>query len=329
MSVAERRFDSVLAPGIGRYLTHKRALARRFHSEEAELRLLDRFLVARSVKTLAEITPRILEDFLASRPRHRPQSYNHLLGVVRGLFNWLVIQGDMDASPLQAKPRRQTSAMTPFLFDRALARRLLDAAEKLPDRPRGPLRGPTYQLAFALMYGLGLRVGEVARLACGDVDFERRVLFIRQTKFSKDRLVPFGPRMEVALRGFIEARGKRHGLLCPEAPLFSFDGRHPPNPYTFTQTFLHLARQLDLVGAAGVASPCAHHLRHSFAVGTLLRWYRQGIDPNERLHRLSTFLGHVDPESTAVYLTISDELRQEASRRFERFAAPILVEDAP
>ena len=331
MSTGELGFNSALAAEIRRYLTHKRALARRFHSEERELRLLDRFLVARSVKTIAEITPRILEDFLASRPRHRPRSYNHLLGVVRGLFNWLVIQGTLEVSPLRAKPRRATSGMTPFLFDQALARRLLDAAEKLPDRPRGPLRGPTYRLAFALMYGLGLRVGEVARLARGDVDFERGVLIIRQTKFSKDRLVPFGPRMGLALQAFIEVRDRRHGPLLQEAeaPLFSFDGRHPPHPYTFSQTFHHLATQLELVGAPGVAPPCVHHLRHSFAVGTLLRWYRQGIDPNERLQRLSTFLGHVDPQSTAVYLTITDELRQEASRRFERFAASTLGEVAP
>lgn len=328
MSAGENgfRFRSVLASEIRRYLTHKRALARRFHSEEMELRLLDRFLVQRIVRTPARITPRILEDFLASRPRHRPRSYNHLLGAVRGLFNWLVIQGTLEVSPLRVRPRRVTSERTPFLFDPALARRLLDAAEKLPDRPRGPLRGPTYRLGFALMYGLGLRVGEVARLARGDVDFERRTLFIRQTKFSKDRLVPFGPRMHAALEDFIELRAKRHGPLLRETPLFSFDGRRPPHPCTFSQTFHRLAAQLELVGAPGVAPPCVHHLRHSFAVGTLLRWYRQGVDPNDRLQRLSTFLGHVDPQSTAVYLTITDELRQEASRRFERFAAPALEE---
>ena len=72
--------------------------------------------------------------------------------------------------------------------------------------------------------------------------------------------------------------------------------------------------------------PRAHHLRHSFAVGTLLRWYREGINPAERLLHLSTFLGHVDPSSTAVYLTITAELLQEASDRFARFAAPLLKE---
>jgi integrase len=62
------------------------------------------------------------------------------------------------------------------------------------------------------------------------------------------------------------------------------------------------------------------HFRHAFAVGTLVRWYREGIDPNCRLINLSTFLGHVDPSSTAVYLTITEELLREADRRFRAFA---------
>ena len=70
----------------------------------------------------------------------------------------------------------------------------------------------------------------------------------------------------------------------------------------------------------GVRPPTLHSLRHSFAVGCLLHWYREGLDPAARLHRLSTFMGHVDPSSTAVYLTITPALLEEANRRFERFA---------
>ena len=69
-----------------------------------------------------------------------------------------------------------------------------------------------------------------------------------------------------------------------------------------------------------MATPRLHDLRHSFAVGTLLRWYRAGIDPNQRLLHLATFLGHVDPTSTAVYITMTDALLDEASARFRRFA---------
>ena len=70
----------------------------------------------------------------------------------------------------------------------------------------------------------------------------------------------------------------------------------------------------------GVAPPHLHCLRHSFAVGCLLRWYREGLDPSTRLYQLSTFMGHVDPASTAIYLTITPQLLAEANRRFE--AAP-------
>ena len=74
----------------------------------------------------------------------------------------------------------------------------------------------------------------------------------------------------------------------------------------------------------GVAVPRLHCLRHSFAVGTLLRWYREGIEPEDRLLHLSTFMGHTQPSSTAVYLTITADLLKEANQRFERFAAPLL-----
>ena len=57
-----------------------------------------------------------------------------------------------------------------------------------------------------------------------------------------------------------------------------------------------------------------------FAVGTLLRWYRKGVDPNQRLIHLATFLGHCDPSSTAVYLTVTEELLHQADERFHAFA---------
>ena len=44
-----------------------------------------------------------------------------------------------------------------------------------------------------------------------------------------------------------------------------------------------------------------------------LRWYQTGIKPAQRLFHLSTFLGHVNPSSTAIYLTITEDLLKEAA----------------
>ena len=48
-----------------------------------------------------------------------------------------------------------------------------------------------------------------------------------------------------------------------------------------------------------------------------------------RLHQLSTFMGHVDPTSTAVYLQITPALLAEANRRFEAFAQPAWAQALP
>jgi integrase len=318
-------FRSPLAEGIARFLAYKRALGRRFENEERQLRLFDRFLVQHALTSLEQITPDLVAEFLATRQRPRPRSYNQMLGVLRRLFDWLVTQEILPQSPLRARPRRMTAQPMPYLFDATQARRLLDLAGRLPDHSRGRLRGPTYRAIFALLYGLGLRVGEVSRLRYADVDLARNVLVVRDSKFGKSRLVPFGPRMAALLGQYLELRGGRV-IPTPETPLFSFTGRGGVHPGTISQTFHQLVPKLGLVVPAGVAPPRAHGLRHAFAVGTLLRWYRAGVNPAGRLFHLATFLGHVNPSSTAVYLTITPELLEEASRRFERLAAPARAE---
>jgi len=85
---------------------------------------------------------------------------------------------------------------------------------------------------------------------------------------------------------------------------------------------------LDFTVPEGVSPPRMHDLRHSFAVGCLLRWYRDGLNPSTRLHHLATFLGHVDPASTAVYLTVTPGLLDEANQRFEAFTEPAWREAA-
>ena len=268
----------------------------------------------------------MVEAFIANRRRSTARSYNNLLGIIRRLFEWLMIHELIAESPVRLRPRRDRTDRVPFIFDLALARQLLAAAGRLPDKPRGPARGPTYRMALALLYGLGLRIGEVSRLLVGDIDWERRVLLIRDSKFGKSRLIPFGPRLAAALREYLPVRGRHWGSGSGQEPLFTFDGRHPVSPNSIRNTFHEkLIPQLRLNVPPGVAPPRIHDLRHSFAVGVLLRWYRTGVDASARLHYLSTFLGHVNPAATAVYLTISADLLQEANRRFQRFAPPRAV----
>ena len=326
MKTQHTGFHSLLAGRIEQFIAYKRALGRRYDVEEKTLRLFDRYLASTAATCLDQVTPVLIEAFLASRPRERPRSYNHLLCTIRRLFDWLVGQGTLDRSPVRSSPRRHTSQRIPFIFDRHTAARLLEVARSLPDNPRAPMRGTTYHAVFAILYGLGLRVGEVCRLHLDDVDMNRQLLVIRKTKFYKSRLVPFGPRIAALLREYRQAKLRRTEATSPDAPVFSFTTRGAINPCTVSQVFHGLVPRLALRIPAGCSPPRLHDLRHSFAVGTLLRWYRSGEDPGAGLLRLATFLGHVDPTSTAVYLTMTTALLQEANRRFEAFAEPGLAE---
>lgn len=311
---------SALAQPIADFLHYKQALNKKYQTETLALRLFDRYLFEQGITGWQAVTSSVIAAFMASRSRHRPRSYNHLLGVLRRFFDWAVLQRWINQNPVVQRSKHETGKRLPYLFDLTTARRLLAVASNLPDTPKGPQRALVYETVFALLYGLGLRVGEVARLTVGDVDFTRNILCIRETKFSKNRWVPFGPNMANRLRRYCD---QRYGVkIEAEMPLFSFtQGRHI-HPCTISQTFHKLVPQLELQLPPGVAPPRVHDLRHSFAVGTLLRWYREGVDPNRRLIHLATFLGHVDPNSTAVYLTITDELLREAAQRFHAFAQP-------
>ena len=314
-------FKSPLANGIRAFLTYKRSLGRKYLTEEKNLRLLDRYLVENKITHINDVTPGILDSFLASRPRKRSRSYNDLVGILKRFFNWLVVQEIIKSSPLKALRKRVTDNQIPYIFDTKQVRQLSDIASRFVDSSSAPMRGATYQMIFALLYGLGLRVGEVSRLQRKDIDFNRDLLIIRNTKFSKSRLVPFGPRMSARLHNYIQQREKRFGKFEPENPVFSFRNNRAIRPATISQAFHYfILPMLDINVPPGVRPPCLHDLRHYFAVRTLLSWYRAGINPSSRLFHLSTFLGHVSPDSTAVYLTITDELFAEANKIFEHYA---------
>lgn len=328
MRPGHRPYQSSAADAMRTFLLYHRALGKRFDTEDRALSLFDRYLVEQKIPALSDITPSVVNDFVRSRSRPVAKSHNHLVGVLRRWFDWLVAQGRLGKSPLQLKPRPATGVRPPFLFDHSQAQRLIEAAAQLPDNNRGRHRAVQYPVMFALLYGLGLRVGEVARLCLRDIDWDRRVLTIRETKFLKSRLIPVGPKMHARLKEYLERREQLVGHMEPPDPLFSFsDGKtRAVHPVTISLTFHQLWPKLKLDVPPGVAPPRLHCLRHSFAVGTLLRWYRQGIDPKARLLQLCTFMGHSHPSSTAVYLTITSELLQEANIRFQRFASPLLKE---
>ena len=306
------------------FLKYKRQLRKSYLTEAFDLRLFDRYLCQLEITEKQLVTNRVVEAFLNSRQRKTSRSFNGLLGTLRRFFSWLVLQETIAQSPVSVQPKRRGIARRPFILSCAQVEQLLNAATNLRTTKHAPRRGHTYRMIFALLYTLGLRVSEVTNLKVKDVDFERHLLIIRETKFLKSRLVPFGPNLAQRLVTYIAfccANGR-----TPEQPLFSFDPKrnHPIARGSIGNTFRRLLPYLNLQLRPGENPPRLHDLRHSMAVGTLLRWYQEGKDPSNLLLHLSTFLGHSDISSTSVYLEMTEELLHAAGQRFEKFASPLI-----
>jgi integrase len=91
----------------------------------------------------------------------------------------------------------------------------------------------------------------------------------------------------------------------------------PLTVWSVQRTFVRLSQQIGLRGAADRFGPRLHDLRHSFAVRTLLHWYRTGVDVERRMPTLSAYLGHVHVNDTFWYLSATPELLREVTRRLD------------
>jgi integrase len=203
--------------------------------------------------------------------------------------------------------------MQPYLYTDEELAHLIGAARKLPS-PLG-LRAATYATLFGLLAVTGMRVSEPVGLDRDDVDLNWGILTIRRTKFGKSRIIPLHASTREALRQYANLRDR----VFPGTRSF-FVAEHGGrlNANIVQRTFVRLSRQIGLRGPTDSHGPRLHDLRHRFAVETLIRWYREGVDVERHLPELSTYLGHVHVADTYWYITAVPELLRLATLRLER-----------
>jgi site-specific recombinase XerD len=176
---------------------------------------------------------------------------------------------------------------------------------------------------FLLLYGTGMRIGEALSLTLQDVDLKNRVLMVRDSKFLKTRLVRIGPRLTTVLTDYLSDRCQLP-LLAGEASAFLATRTGIRLDYKRVSKLFCRIRQSAEIRREAIAryQPRIHDIRHSAAVHRVSAVSRAGADVQQLLPQLATYLGHVDVASTQRYLTMTAELLNEASLRFERYAQP-------
>jgi integrase/recombinase XerC len=282
---ALRRFDL--------HLRAERGLSR--HTARAYLSDLRQL-----AESFAEAPPAALDAsevrrFLAARHAHEaPASLARKLAAIRAFFRFLVREGVRAADPTTGMP----APRTPKRLPRPLG---VDDCELL----MAPAPEPGVASALAalrdhalaeLLYGAGLRVGELVALDVRDVDLaqgEVRVL----GKGGKERVVPLPVAARNALAAWLERR-RRPGVLGE--PLFvALRARRGEAPRRLDARDVRrrLARRALAAGLADRVHP--HRLRHSYATHLL--------DMGADLRAIQELLGHASLSTTQKYTAVSAE----------------------
>ncbi len=305
---------------VAAYLANRRALGRAYDNDEYSLNRLRRFL--------AESNATDLTDPLFNRWRatfYRASNRTRIMRE-RAIYKFCRYRRRSEPECFLPDPNsftRPKPLPLPRIIEREQVVQLLNHVSALMPTSRDPLRPATLRLAILLLYTTGLRRGELVRLPLADVDAQRGVLFIRDSKFHKSRWVPVSASVRAELRHYMDAR-RRAGVDCrPKTPLICHARGSAYTGEGFGRT---LAELLDAIGIRdrNGRRPRVQDFRHSFAVAALLRWYEDGADVQVNLPKLALYMGHVSIVSTAYYLRWMPAVVARAGERFGRSFGQVL-----
>ncbi len=149
------------------------------------------------------------------------------------------------------------------------------------------IRNPKHRLMISMLFGSGLRIGELVRIRVRDLDFPSLTVRIVNAKQNKDRITIFSESLADELRALAQGREGKEFLFLTMSD----------KPYTRRTVQAIFARAFKESGIQKKAS--CHTLRHSFAT-TLLS---NGID----IRSIKDLLGHKSVKTTMIYLHVTEK----------------------
>lgn len=247
----------------------------------------DYLTLGRDQLDLKRVDHLAVRSYLAhlSRRKLARASVARHLSAMRTFFKFLVREGAVDANPARtvATPKREKHLPAVLqTSDIALLLEQPDASTTLGTRDIAWLE---------LLYASGLRISELVGIDLDDIEPRTRLVKVRG-KGSKERIVPFGTKAEVALRAYLAVRGELIRDIEEQAVFVNYRGERITTR-SIRRLFEGYVRDAAL--RAGV-SP--HTLRHSFATHLL----NAGAD----LRGIQELLGHASLSTTQKYTHLND-----------------------
>lgn len=313
-------FNSTLANEMTMYIDLRIATFSEptVNNDKRTLRQLDQYLVQIEFQGKS-----LTEDVLSAWVKNlcgKSKTINEKLGVVRNFGKYLNTLGYFSFLPA---PLNIKSNYIPYIFsDEEIAIIFYYADNMIPISPKSC--SPYFQLkipmALRIFYSCGTRLQETIELRRKDIDFKNRTIFLKKTKFSKQRIIPIHNTLAIILEHYCLALG-----IMNQPDAFLFPGKKVGTHYTSRQLAHWFA---EILKSAGIdqheknpheRGACLHCFRHLFVLKSLQQLEAAGhsVDINDLL--LPTYLGHKCLLDTDKYMRFSGVQVPESLDVFESF----------
>ena len=310
--MSKLEFRSSLAGRLAEFVAEKRAVGYRYVTEANRLEVFDRYLIAAG-HTGTELPRAAVQGWCAKRQHESWKNHRARVCVVRQFARFLLRQGCYAYVPDSRVGPVCGNNFKPWIFTHRQIKDVLAAVDAVHYDCRAPRRHLVIRELFRVLYGCGLRCGEVVRLTVGDVDLNEGVLTIREGKFRQDRLVP----MAVALADRLRVYSRTLDAPSPDSTFFPGRDGGAYSHQRIYDMFRRVLRSAGIShGGVGVG-PRLHDLRATFAVHRVEAWLREGADLGAKLPILSAYMGHLSLAGTQRYLRLTQAIFPNLASLFE------------
>jgi integrase len=301
---------------VQNYLSYRRSLGYQLHIEGQELLKFGSYVDSK--KHRGPLTEDIAIEWAKSSKKASRFTWARRLEIVRCFAKYCCITESDTQIPGKGIFGKAHRRNVPYIFTKHEILQILDSTKYLV--PEGGLRPISFSYLFSLLYVTGLRTSEALNLLPQDVDLIQGILWVRDTKFHKSRLVPLHKSTIQALANYCQLRSK----YVPQSKLRSFfiiDDGKPITLRAVEYAFIKIRRLLGWDVKFKNKMPRVYDLRHTFVCNRLLSWYEQGVDVQNVIPYLSTYIGHVKVSDTYWYISAIPQLMEIVSDRFNDYSS--------
>jgi integrase/recombinase XerD len=309
---------STLTQRLDDYLAVRRSLG---YDLSSSARVLRGFAAFADRHDTDHITVDLFLRWKAAFGKANNDTWSARLGMVRVFARWLQGHDPRTEVPPAGLIAGKLRRGRPYIYSDNEIAAIVTRAGDL--KSRYDLRGWTCSTVFGLIAVTGLRINEALRLDDDDIDFDAGVITVMRSKNGRARFVPIAASTVEQLRIY---RAERIRLLGTAGSAFfrNDDGRRLRDGaarYNFAIVSQGIGLRAVQRFYKNGRGPRIHDLRHTFAVRTMIGWYRKGLDPDREMLKLSSYLGHTTPDDTYWYIEAVPELLRLAVERAERMPA--------